>query len=183
MCILHLNFFLMVKVKVKLLSLVRFFETPWTLAYQAPPSMGFSRSALPFPSPGDLPNPGIEPGSPSFQTDVLTSEPPGKPKIYISQPHSRPLRPLLSSSPRPALISPPTTAKMTNGGSATEGDVTSWFPRLVDRTNPVLRNILSLRWDTANFASLFKFLLFVLVHTRRTGILRLCVTLMQKDFK
>ena len=44
------------------------FETPWTVAYQAPPSMGFSRqeywSGLPFPSPGDLPNPGIEPGFP-----------------------------------------------------------------------------------------------------------------------
>ena len=45
--------------------------TPWTVAYQAPPSMGFSGqeywSALPFPSPGDLPDPGIEPGSPSLQ--------------------------------------------------------------------------------------------------------------------
>ena len=52
------------------------------VAYQAPPSMGFSRqeywSGLPFPSPGDLPDPGIEPGSPSFQADALTSEPPGK---------------------------------------------------------------------------------------------------------
>ena len=46
--------------------------------------MGFSRqeywSGLPFPSPGDLPNPGIEPGSPALQADTLTSEPPGKPK-------------------------------------------------------------------------------------------------------
>ena len=46
--------------------------------------MGFSRqeywSGLPFPSPGDLPNPGTEPGSPALQTDVLLSEPPGKPK-------------------------------------------------------------------------------------------------------
>ena len=58
------------------------FATPWTVAYQAPPSMGFSRqeywSGLPFPSPGDLPDPGIEPGSPTFQADALTSEPPGK---------------------------------------------------------------------------------------------------------
>ena len=50
---------------------------------QAPPSMGFSRqeywSGLPFPSPGDLPNPGIEPGSPTLEADALTSEPPGKP--------------------------------------------------------------------------------------------------------
>ena len=68
------------KVKVKSLSLVRLFATPWTVAYQAPPSMGFSRqeywSELPFPSPGDLPDPGIEPWSPAFQADTLTSEPP-----------------------------------------------------------------------------------------------------------
>ena len=55
---------------VKLLSRVRLFATPWTIAYQAPPSMGFSRqedwSGLPFLSPGDLPNPGIESGSPTF---------------------------------------------------------------------------------------------------------------------
>ena len=72
-----------VKVKVQLLSHVRLFVTPWTVAYQAPPSMGFSRqeywSGLPFPSPGDLPDPGIEPRSPAFQADALTSEPPGKP--------------------------------------------------------------------------------------------------------
>ena len=57
--------------------------TEWTVAYQAPPSMGFCRqkywSGLPFPSPGDLPDPGIEPRSPALQADVLTSEPPGKP--------------------------------------------------------------------------------------------------------
>ena len=51
--------------------------------YQAPPSMGFSRqecwSALPFPSPGDLPQPGIKPRSPALQADALPSEPPGKP--------------------------------------------------------------------------------------------------------
>ena len=51
-----------------------------TVAYQAPPFMEFSRkeywSGLPFPSPGDLPDPGIEPGSPAFQADTLTSEPP-----------------------------------------------------------------------------------------------------------
>ena len=68
------------KVKVKLLSRVRFFATPWTVAYQAPPSMGFSRqecwSGLPFPSPGDLPDPGIEPGSPTLGVDTLPSKPP-----------------------------------------------------------------------------------------------------------
>ena len=52
---------------------------PWTVAHQAPPSMGFSRqeywSGLPFPSPGDLPNPGIEPRSPTLQADALISIP------------------------------------------------------------------------------------------------------------
>ena len=71
------------KVKVKSLSRVRLFVTPLTAASQAPPSMGFSRqeywSELPFPSPGDLPDPGIEPRSPALQADTLTSEPPGKP--------------------------------------------------------------------------------------------------------
>ena len=65
--------------------------TPWTVAYQAPLSMAFSRqecwSGLPFPSPGDLPNPGIEPRSPTLQADALPSEPPGKPpnlwQMYI----------------------------------------------------------------------------------------------------
>ena len=64
------------------LSRVRLFVTPQTVAYQAPLSMGFSRqeswSGLPFPSPGDLPNPGIKLGSPALQTDALPSEPPGK---------------------------------------------------------------------------------------------------------
>ena len=59
--------------------------TPWTVAYHAPPSMGFSRqeywSGLPFPPLGDLPNPGIEPQSPTLQTDALPSEPPGK--LYV----------------------------------------------------------------------------------------------------
>ena len=71
-----------VKVKVKLLSRVRLFATPWTAAYQAPLSMRFSRqecwSGLPFPSLGDLPDPVIEPGSPALQADALSSEPPGK---------------------------------------------------------------------------------------------------------
>ena len=67
---------------VKSLSRVRLFAAPWIVAYQAPPSMGFSRqeywSGVPFPSPGDLPNPGIEPGSPALQADALPSKPPGK---------------------------------------------------------------------------------------------------------
>ena len=74
--------------KVKSLSRVRLFATPWTVAYQAPPSMGFSRqeywSGLSFPSPGDLPNPGIKPGSPALEAEALTSESPGKPYIYAN---------------------------------------------------------------------------------------------------
>ena len=70
------------KVKVKSLSHVQLFVTPWTVAYQAPQSMEFSRQEYwrgsPFPSPGDLPNPGIEPGSSALQADALLSEPPGK---------------------------------------------------------------------------------------------------------
>ena len=66
---------------MKSLSRVQLFATPWTVAYQASPSMGFSRqecwSGLPFPSPGDLPDPGIEPGSPALQADALLSKPPG----------------------------------------------------------------------------------------------------------
>ena len=87
------------KVKVKSLSCVRLFATPWTVAHKAPPSMGFSRqeywSGLPFPFPGDLPNPGIEPRSSSLQADALTSEPPGRPTPweallvvkYLKYPH------------------------------------------------------------------------------------------------
>ena len=59
------------------------FNGQWTVAHQAPPSIGFSRqeywNGLPFPSPGDLPNPGIKPTSPTLQADTLNSEPPVKP--------------------------------------------------------------------------------------------------------
>ena len=71
------------KVKVKPLSRVWLFAIPWTVAYQISPSMGFSRqeywSGLLFHSPGDRPNPGIEPKSLALQADTLPSEPPGKP--------------------------------------------------------------------------------------------------------
>ena len=70
-----------VKVKVKSLSPIQLFATPWTVAYQAPRSMGFSRheswSGLSFPSPEDLPDPGIEPRYPALQADALPFEPPG----------------------------------------------------------------------------------------------------------
>ena len=68
---------------MKSLSRVQLFATPWTVACQAPPSMGFSGqeywSGLSFPSPGDLPNPETEPMSPELEGGFFTSAPPGKP--------------------------------------------------------------------------------------------------------
>ena len=68
--------------KVKSLSRVQLSMTPWTVAYKASPSVGFFQARIPkwaaFPSLGDLPNPGIGPGSPALQADALPSEPPGK---------------------------------------------------------------------------------------------------------
>ena len=73
--------------KAKLLSRVRLFAIPWIVVYQASLSMGFSRqgywSGLPFPSPGDLPDPGIKPRSPALQADTLPSEPPGKTRTSV----------------------------------------------------------------------------------------------------
>ena len=70
---------------MKLLHRFQLFVTSWTVAYHAPPSMEFSRqeywSGLPFPSPGDLPIPGIEPGSCTLQADALPAEPPGSPEL------------------------------------------------------------------------------------------------------
>ena len=78
-----------VKVKVKSLSRVWIFVTLWTVGHQVPPSVGFPRqeywSGLPFPSPGDLPDPGIEPKSSALRADTLTSEPSGKPNMVIIQ--------------------------------------------------------------------------------------------------
>ena len=72
------------------LSCIQFFVAPWTVARQAPLDMKFSRqeywSGVSFPNSGDLPNRGIEPGSPALQVDSLPSEPPGKfPKSTIFQ--------------------------------------------------------------------------------------------------
>ena len=76
------------KVKVKLLSRVRLFVTPWTVAYQSPQSMEFPGKntvvGCHFPSPGDLSNLGIEPGSPALQADALPSEPPGNTSIPLN---------------------------------------------------------------------------------------------------
>jgi len=64
------------------LNPVRFFATPWTIAHQAPLSIGLPRqeywSGLPFPSSGVLPDPGIRPGSPALWVDSFPTEPPGK---------------------------------------------------------------------------------------------------------
>ena len=92
--------------KVKSPSRVRLFATPWTVAYQIPPSMGFSRqecwSGLPFPSPGDLLDPGIKPGSPALQAGALPSEPPGKPEMIFSNQLKRCLRTDMERFPRSA---------------------------------------------------------------------------------
>ena len=69
-------------------SCVGLFVIPWTVAFQAPLSMGFSRqeyrSGLPFPPPGDLPDPGIEPKCPALTGGFFTTEPPEKPILLIS---------------------------------------------------------------------------------------------------
>ena len=86
------------KVKVKVTQVCLTLTTLWTVALQAPLSMEFSRweywSGLPFPSPADLSDPGIEPGSPALQADYLPSEPPGKPpraefRVNVSWRHAR----------------------------------------------------------------------------------------------
>ena len=80
--------FLEVGLKVLFLSHIRLFVTPGPIAHQAPLSMTFSRqecwSGLPFPPPGDLPDPGIEPGSPELQADSSPSEPLGKPEAGLA---------------------------------------------------------------------------------------------------
>ena len=72
---------------------MQLFVTPWTVALQAPLFMGFSRqeywSDLPFPSPGDLPNPGNKTGSLTLQADSLLTELPGKPLVVFLLPESR----------------------------------------------------------------------------------------------
>ena len=79
LCMQQFVVFVVVLVAMSCLTLV----TPWPEAHQAPLSVGFSRqeywSELPFPSPGDLPNPGIEPGSPALQVNSLPTGPPGQP--------------------------------------------------------------------------------------------------------
>ena len=79
----HNSLTILLEVEVKSLSRVQLFVTPCTVAYQALPSMEFSGqeywSGLPIPSPEDLPNPGIEPGSLALQAEALPSELPGKP--------------------------------------------------------------------------------------------------------
>ena len=92
--------------KVKSLSCVHLFVSPWTIAHQASPSMGFSRqeywSGLPFPSPGDLPHPGIEPRSPALKADALPSEPTGKEGLLTSGTYL----PGGRGIPRPCLLCP-----------------------------------------------------------------------------
>ena len=70
----------------KWVSLIQMYKYPGDKDHQAPPIMGFSSqeywNGLPFPSPEDLPEPGVKLGSPTLQADSLPSEPPGKPTNY-----------------------------------------------------------------------------------------------------
>ena len=92
--------------KVKSLNRVQLFATPWTVTRQAPLSMGLSRqeywSGLPCPSPGDLPNPGIELRSPALQADSLPSGPPRKPfakhLLYSGHSLSSPVQVILTTA-------------------------------------------------------------------------------------
>ena len=83
----HSSFDRHLEVKVKSPSHVWLSATPWTVAYQVPLSMRFSRqeyrSGLPLPSPGDLSDPGIEPRSPALQAEALLPKPPGKPYGHL----------------------------------------------------------------------------------------------------
>ena len=83
---------------VLMLSHVQLFATPWTVAHQAPLSMGFSRqeyhNGLPFPPPGDLPNPGIKAESPALQADSLPLSHLGSPFLEARNPKSRAVSPL-----------------------------------------------------------------------------------------
>ena len=99
--------------KVKSLSHVWLFATPWTAAHQAPLSLEFSRQeywrGLPFPSPGDIPDSGIEPRSPILQADSLLSEPPG----HISSANLRAERRLSRLRPGLYLWQEPCSAQLT----------------------------------------------------------------------
>ena len=100
------------KVKVKSLSCVQLFSTLWSVVYQAPPSMGILQArilewvAISFSR--DLPDPGIEPGSPAFQADALPSEPPGKHTILCptSLTYSTSLHPIFIRTSRPLTPAP-----------------------------------------------------------------------------
>ena len=96
-----------------MLSHVQLFATPWTVAHQAPLSMGFSSqeywSGLPIPPPGDLPKQKIKPRSPVLQVDSLPSEPPVKPKTntsVIHWPRIKPQSPMLEARILPLNESP-----------------------------------------------------------------------------
>ena len=73
---------------IQLLSCVQLFLIPWTVVHQAPPSMGFPRqeycNGLSFPSPGDLPNPGIKSESPALVGRFFITEPPRKPRYMYT---------------------------------------------------------------------------------------------------
>ena len=123
--------------KAKSLSPVQLFATLWTVSYMAPWSTGFSRqeywSGLPFPSPWDLPNPGIELGSPALQTDTLPSEPLGKP----SESHS-----VMSDSLRPQGLYSPWNSPGQNTGVDNFSLLQGIFP--TQGSNPGLQHCMQI---------------------------------------
>ena len=149
--------------KVKSLSPVQLFATPWTVTHQAPPSMGFSRqqywSELPSPSPGDLPNPETEPKSPTLQEDAFTvwatrDKPRGKcAKVGISRPRKLPNS---RSSPgcEPSTIQIPTplfnSQAVQDGGGLWMWDTSRWdeSPSWAAGGTMILRNGVTKRPNT-----------------------------------
>ena len=118
--------------------------SPWTIAHQAPLPIGVSRqeywSELPWPPPGDLPNPGVEPGYPTLQADSLASEPPGKPKkctisdlyLYCGCSRIQPIfnlrAALKSSQETTSLVHIKRFSRVLNGVSLTQEDVIAFPP-------------------------------------------------------
>ena len=136
------------------------------VAYQAPPSMGFSRqdywNGLPFPSPGDLPDPGIERRSPALQADTLTSEPPGKPtqnyikKIFMTQITTMVWSLTNSQTCWNAKSSGPYEASLWTKASGGDGIPVELFQILKDDAVKVLHSICHQIWKTQQWSPNWK---------------------------
>ena len=149
------------KMKVKSLSCVQLFVTPWTITYQTPLSMGFSKqeywSGFPFLSPGDLPDPGIKPRSPALQADALPSEPPGKPKnVQITvQLHSFHILARLCSKSFKGVISYTLRACLKNESEVAQSCPTLWDPMNCNLSDSSVHGIFQaivLEWIAVSFS-------------------------------